>query len=38
MREHARRIFVYELDIRHERCPDMEPFEQIVRQERVLGH
>ena len=38
VRQHAGRILVDQLDIRHERDTGMQPFEEIVRQKRVLRH
>ena len=38
MRQHARRVVVYQLDVRHQPDARVQPFEQVVRQERVLRH
>ena len=38
VREHARRIVVDQLDVRDERDARVQPLEQVVRQQRVLGH
>ena len=38
VREHARRIVVDDLDVGDERRARVEPFEEVVRQQRVLGH
>ena len=36
--QHARRVLVDQLDVRHERDARVEPLEQVVRQQRVLRH
>ena len=36
VREHARRIFIDQLDVRDERDARVQAFEQVVRQQRVL--
>ena len=38
VREHARGIVVHDLDVADQRRPRVEAFEQVVRQQRVLGH
>ncbi len=38
VRQHARRVVVDELDVRHQRDPRVQPLEQIVREQRVLRH
>ena len=38
VRQHARRVVVHELDVRHQRDACVQPFEQIVGEQRVLRH
>jgi len=37
MREDARRIFVHQFDVRHEGHARVQPLEQVMRQQRILG-
>ena len=38
VRQHARRVVVHELDVRYQRDACVQPFEKVVRQERVLRY